>query len=270
MNHRTLFLLSLLIIAIGVSGLLLNQSTSNDEQPLAAADKEEKPVLLAVASRPLVAGSLLTTEDFRVKTLAATKDSELAGYDVTPFKSLVGHLITANIEKDSYIAPALIEAPDSPTFLRHSLKTGEIAWKFDVDATNVWLLDSLLAGDQVALYLRTLESSKNKKLKDTVGLEAKEMSSSKNQQYVLTPVLNKMTVLRVHRYPSDDEDSQESRNNKGFAGYVQLKMNSQDIRKIEVITKAGDLLLMPASGDTRQIGLDQILPNLPKFKELRG
>ncbi len=273
MNHKLLFWISLLVIAVGVTGLILNKNTppdNNEKSVLGLGVPEEKNILVAVTTRPVALGRLLSQDDFQVKTITVPADSDLVNYDVSAFKSLTGHLLTANMEGNSYISPQLIETPDSPTFLRNSLQAGEIAWKFEVDQANAWLLDSIQVGDQVALYLRTLETNKNKKLKDTVALDAKELSSGKNQQYVLTAILDGMTVLRVNRYEEKEGDQVENHGKGNPDGYIHLRMRSKDIKKIHVIALAGDLLLVPAVGGAKQLEMDQILPNLPKFKELRG
>ncbi len=275
MNHKALFLVSLLVIVVGIGGLVFHQG--NQSAPLAPAVRSatgEKSILVAKTVRPVSAGSLLTTDDFSVQTLSVPETSDLLAYDITAQGSLEGYLVTVALAENSYIAPQVVESPGSPTFLRNSLHAGEVAWQFRVDTRHGWLLDSLKPGDEATLYLRTLETNKNSKVKESVALNSDEMSGGQSQRYVLTAVINRMQVRGVKRLSEAQQDENAKAKKKeesDYVGDITLRVSNQDLRKIKVIEKAGDVLLLPGAGDdSGQLQLDHLLPNLPKFTELRG
>lgn len=274
MNHKALFLASLLVIIVGIIGLIFHQSNEKDKEnlsPTTTTQTGEQNITVALSNRPIASGALLEGDDFTVKSFAVPHSSNLIKHDISAIKSLNGYLVTVNIAENSYISPEMLESPDSPTFMANSLSAGEIAYRFQINNNNAYLFDSFNRGETVSLYLRTLETNKNKKIRDGITLESPTLNNVKNQQYVLTAIVKNMPVLSIKRYGEEDaKNATKAGKDNDDIGYISVRINAQDVKKIHAVEKAGDIFLIPAKDNSDETQLNEILPNLRTFKELRG
>lgn len=124
MNRKFLLLFSILIVAIGSAGIMIN--TKNDEQtPYNFVDlKKEKEVkiILAQSIHDLSSGTLLTQNDYALKTIIVPESSELIKNNISGSTDINSHLLEVNLVAGSYITQDVLVSPDSNEFNYLNLK----------------------------------------------------------------------------------------------------------------------------------------------------
>lgn len=273
MNHRMMFFISLTVIAVGVIGIFVfvggEPAKTDGTAVVSTQDSPKRRVVLAMAKTDLSSGHIIKPEDYQLSEITVEDGSDLIGLDISALKtgSLRGYLLKSSIKAESYIVADMLESPDSPGYVLNSLGADEMTYSFPVRASNSYLLDSLSPGDEVALYLRMLEVSKDKRMKSEVGLESSNSSGSGSEKYVLSRLISPLTILRMPK-----ADSKKELRPDEVIGYIQLRAKTQDLEFIHTVEKAGELLLLPVKGGSKagKIRLDSLLPQLRTIKEIRG
>lgn len=177
MNRKFLILFSLLIVAIGISGILLNPDKEIPELLTQTEKRKERNIVLAQTRHDLTAGTLISKEDYSLQNITVDESSDLVKNDLshghridgdsiaddrTHDHKLDGHLLKNNILAGSYIIDEMLISPDSREFSRLNLKHGEIIYKFYITEKNEYLLNTLNPGDFLSFQLLTLETIKQK------------------------------------------------------------------------------------------------------------
>ncbi|KKM53337.1 hypothetical protein [Yersinia pestis] len=289
MNRKFLILFSLLIVAIGISGILLNPDKEIPELLTQTEKRKERNIVLAQTRHDLTAGTLISKEDYSLQNITVDESSDLVKNDLshghridgdsiaddrTHDHKLDGHLLKNNILAGSYIIDEMLISPDSREFSRLNLKHGEIIYKFYITEKNEYLLNTLNPGDFLSFQLLTLETNKTKGMENGIAIDSKSMSSKQRQKYSLNNVIPDMPILSIKTYsPEELSVKKNNKNNKTeeySLGYIEVIMKIQDLEFIHTVEKAGEVFLTPKSGDHKRIDLDDIIPTLQTIRELRG
>lgn len=272
MNHRTLFFLSITVIAVGIIGIFIQRNQTPSNTPVVNVISTDKKIItIAEATRELRPFDVLEAKDYIIRTVEAPKEGN-DGRDLSSLSSmnLNGYLVRNNIAKGSAIIPSLIESPTSKTFAMHSLRGNELPYGYMVKPREEYLLSSLNVGDKVSLFIRVAEVEKGKKSEVNYVEEGQQNSSKALKKYALSPVLGGLTILDVQR---------EKKEEKGYTtdpdkpvGKLVLRMNQQQLAELRVVEKAGEIILFPAEGSqsNKKIEMDEVLPQFRAIKELRG
>lgn len=288
MNRKFLILFSLLIVAIGISGILLNPDKEIPELLTQTEKRKERNIVLAQTRHDLTAGRLISKEDYSLQNIIVDESSDLVKNDLshghridgdsidgdrTHDHRLDGHLLKNNILAGSYITDEMLISPSSREFSRLNLKHGEIIYKFYITEKNEYLLNTLNPGDVLSFQLLTLETNKTKGMENGIAIDSKSMNSKQRQKYSLNNVIPDMPILSIKTYSPEELSVKNNKNNKTEAyslGYIEVIMKIQDLEFIHTVEKAGEVFLTPKSGDHRRIDLDDIIPTLQTIRELRG
>lgn len=288
MNRKFLILFSLLIVAIGISGILLNPDKEIPELLAQTEKRKERNIVLAQTRHDLTAGRLISKEDYSLQNIIVDESSDLVKNDLshghridgdsidgdrTHDHRLDGHLLKNNMLAGSYITDEMLISPSSREFSRLNLKHGEIIYKFYITEKNEYLLNTLNPGDVLSFQLLTLETNKTKGMENGIAIDSKSMNSKQRQKYSLNNVIPDMPILSIKTYSPEELSVKNNKNNKTEAyslGYIEVIMKIQDLEFIHTVEKAGEVFLTPKSGDHRRIDLDDIIPTLQTIRELRG
>ncbi|CRG49105.1 hypothetical protein [Yersinia wautersii] len=293
MNRKFLILFSLLIVAIGISGILLNPDKEIPELLNQAEKRKERNIVLAQTRHDLTAGRLISKEDYSLQNIIVDESSDLVKNDLshghridgdringdrtdddrTDDHRLDGHLLKNNILAGSYLTDEMLISPSSREFSRLNLKHGEIIYKFYITEKNEYLLKTLNPGDFLSFQLLTLETNKTKGMENGIAIDSKSMNSKQKQKYSLNNVIPDMPILSIKTYSPDELSVKNNKNNKTeeySLGYIEVIMKIQDLEFIHTVEKAGEVFLTPKSGDHKRIDLDDIIPTLQTIRELRG
>lgn len=298
MNRKFLILFSLLIVAIGISGILLNPDKEIPKLLTQTEKRKERNIVLAQTRHDLTAGRLISKEDYSLQNIIVDESSDLVKNDLshghridsdsidgdsidgdrtaddrTHDHRLDGHLLKNNILAGSYITDEMLISPSSREFSRLNLKHGEIIYKFYITEKNEYLLNTLNPGDVLSFQLLTLETNKTKGMENGIAIDSKSMNSKQRQKYSLNNVIPDMPILSIKTYSPEELSVKNNKNNKTEAyalGYIEVIMKIQDLEFIHTVEKAGEVFLTPKSGDHRRIDLDDIIPTLQTIRELRG
>lgn len=224
MNRKFLILFSLLIVAIGISGILLNPDKEIPELLTQTEKRKERNIVLAQTRHDLTAGRLISKEDYSLQNIIVDESSDLVKNDLshghridgdsidgdsidgdrTHDHRLDGHLLKNNILAGSYITDEMLISPSSREFSRLNLKHGEIIYKFYITEKNEYLLNTLNPGDVLSFQLLTLETNKTKGMENGIAIDSKSMNSKQRQKYSLNNVIPDMPILSIKTYSPEE------------------------------------------------------------------
>jgi len=276
MNHRTLFFLSITAIAVGVTGIFLQQKGEAPEpKQQVTVENVSRTILVAEAIHDLQAGEILSPQDYKIATLKASSTiSDPRDISSIPGGNLRGYLVTETIKKGSGITLPMLLSPTHPDYAKRSLRVNEMPYAFPVSAPDNYLLSSTRAGDKLALYIRIKEIERGKT--EMVGLASEGSSSSYRTQtpkYVVTRIFEQVTVLDSKRFSSAKEGENAYSMSNKIVGTIVLRLNQKQLAILRTIETSGQLFLLPDSQDKqsiKRISMDDVLPQLRSIKELRG
>lgn len=277
MNRKFLLLFSILIIAIGSAGIMIN--TKNDEQtPYNFVDsKKEKEVkiILAQSIHDLSSGTLLTQNDYALKTIIVPESSELIKNNISGSTDINSHLLKVNLVAGSYITQDVLVSPDSNEFNYLNLKKSEVIYKFNITQKSGYLLDTLQVGDSLSFQLRVLETDKNKGMSSGTVINTKELSDKKSQTFSLNEIIPAMRIIRMKKYSTDELSEKNNKNQKTeeiVTGYISVVIKREELDIIHIAEKSGDIVLAPsiASDNNQSKNIYNIIPKLRITRELRG
>lgn len=279
MNRKFILLFSILIIAIGITGIFMG--SENDTKAInnltTTSNGKEVTIILAQASKDLPQGTILRHTDYAVKKIIVTESSELIKNDISGSSDINRHLLKNNTLSGSYITKDMLVSPDSEEFSYLSLQKDQIIYKFYIKQKDDYLLDTLNIGDALSFQLITLETDKNKGMEYGTIVNTKNTNDRKRQTYSLNRIIPDMRIIRIKKY-SDSELSEKNNGNKKtediFAGYISVIIKTEELNLIHIVEKSGDILLvpsyMPTNGEHIPTNLYDIIPKLRTTRELRG
>ena len=282
MNHRMLFILSIVVIVVGVCGIFI-QNTQH--QPVGVHKSEstrelapEQKIMVAEALRDLKPYDILTAEDYRLISMrisSTMKDYRDISY--LSNKGLVGALVRNHVAKGAFIIPAEIISPTDSSFISASLREGEVPFSLPIFSSGDYILSTTRSGDKMDVYIRLIEVDRNKK--SDVGLmgEGSSGAAKNTPQYVTMRLLNNVTVLESKRFDKKKEDGQEKKRftheKEEPIGSITLRLNQRQVVELIAVAKTGEFFLLPDGGTESagvKVRMDEILPQFRSVKELRG
>lgn len=279
MNRKFILLLSILIIAIGITGILMG---SEDDKKIinnltTTSNGKNVTIVLAQATSDLSSGTLLNHEDYAVKKLSVSESSELINNDISENKNINSHLLKTNTLAGSYITKDMLVSPENDEFNYLSLQKGQIIYKFQIKQKDDYLLDALSIGNILTLQLMVLETDKRKGMEHGTGINTKEINDKKKQSYSLNDVISNMKILRIKKYSTSELSEKNNNNQKTedmLVGYIAVIIKTEDLELIHIAEKSGDTLLIPTKKDDDNKGISKnlydIIPKLRTTRELRG
>lgn len=278
MNRKFLLLFSILIIAIGVTGILVGYGDDKKETTRLAQQNNEKKVtiLLAQAIRDLPSDTLLDKTDYAIKKIAVDESSDLIKSDISDIININSYLLKTNVVTGSYITKDMLVPPDSDEFIHLNLQKDYMIYKFDIKQQEDYLLNTLRIGDTISLQLRTLETDKKKGMGNGIVINTKKMSGISNKNYSLNDIISSMKVVRIKKHSVaelSEQNRNNQKNNEEIKGYIYVVMKTKDLDLIRLVENSGDIFLMPSyniGDNTKHNNLYEIIPKLRTTRELRG
>ncbi|EPS8492734.1 tight adherance operon protein [Yersinia enterocolitica] len=279
MNRKFILLLSLLIIAIGITGILMG---SEDDKKIlnnltTTSNEKEVTIVLAQATSDLPSGTILSYTDFTVRKIRVSESSELIKNDLSENANINSNLLRFNILAGSYITRDMLVSPESDEFNHLSLQKGEVIYKFQIKQQDDYLLDALSIGNMLALQLITLETDKNKGMEHGTAINTKEINDRKKQSFSLNKIIPNMKVVRIKKYSTSELSEKNNKNQKTediLVGYISVIIKTEDIEIIHIAEKSGNLLLTLTNKNNydknASMNLYDIIPKLRTTRELRG
>ena len=267
MNYRVLFIISFLILGLGVAGLFWGpdepahkptpkEISTNGELPINKKVIRSHKVVIttATALKDLKAGQILDSDDYAIKDITITVldsakkrpaleayslknifeqqgeqkiDKNKEGSETQFIHSLKGFVITESIEKGSLINPKSLLAPNDPNFILSSLDSKK----------EVAFVVPIHFKD--AFILKTLKAG------DYVSIYSKQSGQDRanEDKNNLVKVLDHILVLQINR-PTEEE--KEDKNNT-TAGNVVLKLPTEQAKELYSLPKEASIMLLPSA-----------------------
>ncbi len=279
MNRKFILLLSLLIVAVGIVGILINTDNDNDKkntQDSTELNREQDTnIALAISTHDIPSGTILTANDYAIKKLLVKESSELVKSNISSSADINRHLLKENVLAGSYLTKDMLATPDSDEFNHLVLKKGNVIYKFNLKNQDEYLLDSLNTGDRLSFQLITLETDKRKGMENGTTINKKGMNDRQRQNYSLNKLIQSMEIIRIKKYSKDELAEINGKNRKTeemLIGYIDVIIDMQDLDLIYLAEASGEIILTPTIGgeDDKSKYLYDILPELRTIRELRG
>ncbi|HEN3627317.1 TPA: tight adherance operon protein [Yersinia enterocolitica] len=279
MNRKFILLLSLLIVAVGIVGILINTDNDNDKkntQDSTELNREQDTnIALAISTHDIPSGTILTANDYAIKKLLVKESSELVKSNISNSADINRHLLKENVLAGSYLTKDMLATPDSDEFNHLVLKKGNVIYKFNLKNQDEYLLDSLNTGDRLSFQLITLETDKRKGMENGTTINKKGMNDRQRQNYSLNKLIQSMEIIRIKKYSKDELTEINGKNRKTeemLIGYIDVIIDMQDLDLIYLAEASGEIILTPTIGgeDDKSKHLYDILPELRTIRELRG
>ncbi|HDM8439980.1 TPA: tight adherance operon protein [Yersinia enterocolitica] len=279
MNRKFILLLSLLIVAVGIVGILINTDNDNDKkntQDSTELNREQDTnIALAISTHDIPSGTILTANDYAIKKLLVKESSELVKSNISSSADINRHLLKENVLAGSYLTKDMLATPDSDEFNHLVLKKGNVIYKFNLKNQDEYLLDSLNTGDRLSFQLITLETDKRKGMENGTTINKKGMNDRQRQNYSLNKLIQSMEIIRIKKYSKDELAEINGKNRKTeemLIGYIDVIIDMQDLDLIYLAEASGEIILTPTIGgeDDKSKHLYDILPELRTIRELRG
>lgn len=279
MNRKFLLSFSILIIAIGLTGILMG---SEDDKEImnnltTTSNEKEVAVILAQATKDLLPGTLLSQTDYAVKKITVTESSELIKNDISENVNINSYLLKVNILAGSYITRDMLASPESDEFNYLNLQKNQVIYKFQIKQQDDYLLDALSIGNMLTLQLITLETDKNKGMEHGLFINTETINDRKKQSYSLNKIIPNMKIVRIKKYSTSELSEKNSKNQKTedtLVGYIAVIIKTKEIELIHIAEKSGDILLTPQNkndaNNSISTNLYDIIPKLRTTRELRG
>ncbi|WP_373778489.1 SAF domain-containing protein [Glaesserella sp.] len=249
MNYRALFIISILILVIGVGGLFLlpssSEETTTQAPPPPPVEKvEEKKVIevlvaTAVTNRDLTKGTLLQADDYTLSQMKVEETSPLVQSDLTDLinrsetGSLQGFLVAENLTSGSLITKNSIISPDDSRFLISSLDPKqEVAFRVYIREPEQYILDTLRHGDFVSVFTQQPDSSSRKN----------------TDKLNLIKLADNLRVLQVKIFKTDEvTESQNSvTKTNDYLGYVSIQVNAAKVKEFYSLESKPKLIVLPS------------------------
>ncbi|MDG2957069.1 flp operon protein C [Bisgaard Taxon 10/6] len=239
MNYRVLFIISFLILAMGLSGLFFmfpdeNQSApaqnqTAGEQPAA---KRQTAVLLAQTTRSVPQGALLQAGDYAFNELSVDSDDPRLKFDLKPLfentdnYSLQGYLVKQPLQAGSFLSANLLLSPQHPDYLFSSLDPKrEVPYRIYIKYADRYIFDSLKNG--VVVSISSQQAMNDEK---------------RTERNTLIRLIDNAVVLQTKIYTQDEQLLDKDRN---IFGYVTVKLDAEQMKKLYSLPKDANLIVLP-------------------------
>ena len=262
MNYRTLLIISVLTLAVGIGGIMFmptggenteNQQTTIINQPEPQTEKKpEKLILTAELKNDVDKGHLLQADDYVLNEISVVEDSPLIANDLRDavvkngIQGLQGYLMAENMRAGSFLSSKSIISPNDPRFFTSSLDPNqEVAYRVYIKAEDSYILHTISGGDYIAVYNQQIAGD----------------SRNTYDRKDLVKVSGKVLVLQAKAFSdSEDENAPEGKkasdglpNEQEYVGYVALKVTAEQAKKFYSLDRESKLVILPAESNTQNI-----------------
>ncbi|QHB33966.1 tight adherance operon protein [Yersinia canariae] len=279
MNRKFILFLSFLIVAVGITGILVNIDNDSNEKAsydlLELNNEKEINIALAQSTRNLPSGTILRGNDYAIKKLLVKESSELVKSNISSSTNINNYLLKENVLANSYLTKDMLVSPASDNFNHLILKKGDVIYKFNLKKQDEYLLDSLNVGGRVSFQLITLEADNRKGMENGTTINKKGINNRQKQNYSLYKIIQNMEIVRIKKYSESELLEVNGKNKKteeALTGYIEVIINMRDLDLIYLAEASGDIILTPTIGgeDNKSKHLHDTLPELRTIRELRG
>ena len=261
MNYRTLLIISVLTLAVGIGGIMFmpafdnteNQQTIiiNNQSVPETEKKPEKLILTAELKNDVSKGHLLQADDYILNEISVPETSALVDNDLREattkngIQGLQGYLMAENVRAGSFLSNKSIISPNDPRFFTSSLNPSqEVAYRIYVRSGDDYILNTILSGDYVSVYSQQTASD----------------SRNTYDRKDLVKVLGKAVVLQARNFAQVAEQGTETEkalglapNSEVYAGYVALKITAEQAKKFYSLDRESKLVILPVENNTQEV-----------------
>ena len=262
MNYRTLSIISVLTLAVGIGGIMFmptgeentesQQTSITNQQESQTEKKPEKLILTAELRNDVDKGHLLQADDYVLNEISVEEESLLIANDLRDavnkngIQGLQGYLMAENMRAGSFLSTKSIISPSDPRFFTSSLDPNqEVAYRVYIKAEDSYILHTISGGDYIAVYNQQIAGD----------------SRNTYDRKDLVKVSGKVLVLQAKAFSdSEDENAPEGKkasdglpNEQEYVGYVALKVTAEQAKKFYSLDRESKLVILPAESNTQNI-----------------
>lgn len=246
MNYRVLFLISLLVLAVGLGGLFMMPSQTNNVESTQPATSqtvvvEKKTIKMAMANQDMPAGAILKQGDYQINELQVEEESPLIADDVTDLlaqnsESLNGFLISDKASNGRFLAKATLISPTDERFLFYTVGKDEVVYRVYIRLEHQFALDTLKSGDIVGIFAQQKDFNSD--------------NADENRRF--DKILQNLEVVKIDRFSDNKVEGEPEKPEalKDYAGYVSVRMKADKVKELLTLTKSRALVVLPEGDAT--------------------
>lgn len=262
MNYRTLLIISVLTLAVGIGGIMFmptgeentesQQTSITNQQESQTEKKPEKLILTAELRNDVDKGHLLQADDYVLNEISVEEESLLIANDLRDavnqngIQGLQGYLMAENMRAGSFLSSKSIISPNDPRFFTSSLDPNrEVAYRVYIKAEDNYILHTISGGDYITVYNQQIagDSRNTYDRKDLVKVSGK----------VLVLQAKTFSDSTDENAPEDKKASDGLPNEQEYVGYVALKVTAEQAKKFYSLDRESKLVILPAESNTQNI-----------------
>lgn len=277
MNQKVMIILSSLIVLISLFGLTLQGGGKSQKDEEAVVPKRSYTIFSA--AKDIVAGEVITPEDFKADTLQAEEGKDWG--DIVVDKSrdfILDSIAIKSISKDEKISYADFAQPGSIEYnkLRASPSKGFFSFGFVIDQREYAILQKLKPNERVDIYFRYETKNAIKRSGSVVpkkqGYSSENNANSTNLLLMFSDkrvlFLEKNLDLSSSHTTQEEAKDLDVRSHSKSKLYIEL--SQEEIKRIYATENLGYFFIFPTITSAQQaLSTDNILTK-DFVKELRG
>ena len=261
MNYRTLLIISVLVLIVGIGGIMFmptegdsseNQQTTTQPQPVPQPEKKpEQVILIAELKRDIDKGHLLQADDYVLSEVSVTEDSPLLNNNLknvvtaNGIQGLQGYLMAENMKAGSLLSDKTIIGPTDPRFFTSSLHPNqEVAYRIYLKPGDDYILNTIHGGDYVVIYNQQIANDSRN------TYDRKELIKVSGKTLVLQA---RSFAEEAAKNPDTEKSSDGIPKNQEYSGYIALKVTGEQAKKFYSLDQGSKLVMLPAENNDQNI-----------------
>ncbi|MBT9433439.1 hypothetical protein JZM24_17505 [Candidatus Sodalis endolongispinus] len=226
MSYRWLFILSIVVTAVGFVGIFLQL-----QQPDETKEGNQITILAEVAIKDLKPNDLLTDQDYTLQYIDTNKsDNDKRDISKINNENIAGFRLKEQIAKGDHFTMAVLEQPVSRIVAGHHQLPSGVLYHFSISKKDEYLLTSVTNGDTLSIYIKLTEvrrqnhTALNNEDSDSHGV-------NENKDQVIYRLFKNVPVVNIERRPSKEMAGAD---NDNLLGSVALKLTIAQLAEIKL------------------------------------
>lgn len=200
---------------------------------------QEEIIRIAVAKRDLAAKTVLTPDDYQIKSLTIPKAGpEKAQYSML-YSSINDFALAEPIAEGAYISGNSLVEPGSTEYIAMFLAPGAVLYTFGIPSSDSYLFDNLKAGQGIDIYLSYGKKSGGDGTHEIVS------PSPNIRDTRLQMLMQNKRILAMHSATSNTA-VKKGGSAQDSANQIMVEMTSSEIKMLKGLEGKSQLLLFPA------------------------
>ena len=242
--------ISIVLILVGIVGIYIVSQTGSGPAPEVnpvviqqQPEKREEMITVAVAKRDLANKTVLSTDDFEIKTMTIPeRASEKAQFSLhTIGDNLINWALSSPVQEGSNIPVSLLVKPGTTEYISMFLQPGSVIYTFTIPSSDYYIFDNLKVGEYVDIYLAY---DRNPASGDVVSPGSRPNITDVR----LKPVMANKRVLSITPSLAANKRKQTNTNQNAIDGddRIVVELSDHDVKVLKALDGKAKFVLFPS------------------------